>query len=74
MYDDFGDGKYDHLGIARRVPLHALKALKFLKVGDLFNALAHAKACLWLSAWGYQGTRPWRVATWVREFVDSMAG
>jgi hypothetical protein len=61
-YDDFGDGKYDHMGAAERIPIHAQKAEEFLAKGDKFNAASHAKAVLSLGAQGYIGTEPYRRA------------
>lgn len=58
-YDDFGDGKYDYLGIAQRIPLHADKAEEFLAKGDQCNAEAHAKTVKSLGAAGYIGTPPY---------------
>lgn len=49
-YDDFGDGKYDYMGIQKRIPLHAKKAEEFQKKEDGFNARSHARACLALCA------------------------
>lgn len=42
-YDDFGDGKYDYIGMAERIPIHAAKAEEFLAIGDLCNAGSHAR-------------------------------
>lgn len=61
-YDDFGDGKYDHMPIAKRIPLHADKAEEFLRKGDYFNAASHARAVLSLGAAGYIGTPPYKRA------------
>lgn len=65
-YDDFydarGRAKYDYLGIAERIPLHAKKAKQFLQKGDTHNALQHARAVLSLGAQGWIGTKPYRDA------------
>jgi hypothetical protein len=55
-YDDFGDGKYDHMGRDKRFPLHVEKAKEFLAHGDKFNAGSHARAALMIGAKGYRGT------------------
>lgn len=62
MFDDFGDGKYDYIGIAQRIPLHAAKAEQFLAAGDVFNAASHARAVLSLGAQGFIGTLPYERA------------
>lgn len=58
-YDDFGDGKYDLMGVAKRIPLHAQKAEEFLAKGDKANAASHARAVISLGAQGYIGTDPY---------------
>ena len=44
-YDDLGSGKYDYMGMGKRIPIHAKKAEDFLKKGDDFNAGMHAGKC-----------------------------
>ncbi len=65
--DDMGDGRYDYLPVAERVPLHADKAEGFERAGDWFNATMHAMSCLSLGARGWIGTGPWRRAEAVRD-------
>lgn len=68
--DDFGDGKYDYLGVDKRIPLHAQKAEEFLAQDDLYNAEAHAKKCMSLAATGWLHTEPYRRAEAVLKKVN----
>lgn len=67
--DDIGSGKYDYLGIAERVPLHAAKAYEFFLQGDLYNAQQHAKKCISLCAQGYMGTEPYKKAVGIDSWI-----
>lgn len=58
-YDDFGDGKYDYLGVDKRIPLHAQKAKEFFLAGNFFNAGQHARTVISLGATGWIGSLPY---------------
>lgn len=72
-YDDLGDGRYDYLGVDKRIPLHAKKAREFLEVGDLFNANQHAGKCVSLCARGWLGTPSYLESTEVLKKIEKIS-
>lgn len=69
-YDDLGDGKYGHMGVSERIPLHAQKAKEFFDKRDFWNAEAHAKKCIALGAAGWIGTEPYLQAERILKDID----